>query len=86
MLFGQAIVRFVSGLLLGGKAAAAGPVALLLATVVVFGLTPSLMILSMMLTQAHPSAWLQLSQVLLFFAATLVYTFLSVVGESWKQK
>ena len=97
ILFGQALVKFVVGLARGGSAAA-GPVALAVAVVIVFGLAPSLMTLSMTLraeihaTQASqhtvtgPAPWLQVLHVVLFVGAIIGYLILGTVGELWRRE
>ena len=86
ILFGQAVVKFVAGLARAG-AAAPGPVALVVTLVVVFGLVPSLIILTMLLLSAEslrcPALWLEASQILLFFCAAILYLVLGTVGEEW---
>lgn len=86
ILFGQALVKFMSGLSRGG-AAAAGPVAFATALVIVAGLAPSLLVLTLTLI-AHesgqsPARWLQISHVVLFVTAAAVYLALGTVGEMW---
>jgi len=89
ILSGQSLVKFVSGLARGGKAAR-GPVALVLAVVIVFGLVPSLLVLYMTLetieTQIDPSRWLQTFQVVLFCGAAVMYLLLGTIGELWTRE
>ncbi len=89
ILFGQALVKFISGVAHGGRAAA-GAVALAVALVVVFGLVPSLFVLSIILetVEANKSVqlWLQYLQVILFIVAASTYVVLGAVGESWYKK
>lgn len=86
ILFGQALVKLVSGLARGG-AAAAGPVALAVALVVVFGLVPSLFVLNKTLEAAETcvdvARWLRIAGVGMFVTACGVYLALGAVGESW---
>lgn len=88
ILLGQALVKFVSGLTRGGSAST-GPVALVVALLIVFGLVPALMVLFMTLQAAEehlePSGWLQFSQVALFAVASIAYIILGAVGESWRK-
>jgi hypothetical protein len=88
ILFGQALMKFISGLARGGEAAT-GPVRLIVALVVVFGLAPSLMVLTMTLqsseAQIDPAIWLQIAQVLLFLAAAIMYLLLGTIGEAWSK-
>jgi hypothetical protein len=89
ILFGQSLVKFVSGVARGGEAAT-GPVALLVALLVVFGLVPSLIVLDMTLQAAEeasePARWLQLSQVAFFLLAAVMYMLLGTVGETWTKR
>lgn len=86
VLFGQTLVKFVSGLARGGSAAT-GPVALIVALLVVFGLVPSLFTLIMALqaleTRIDPARWLQILQVILFCGASVMYMLLGTIGEAW---
>lgn len=83
ILFGQSLVKFVSGIARGG-AAATGPVALAIALILVFGLVPSLVVLDMTLqSEGGAGLWLQVSQVILFSIAIFVYMLFGVVGEVW---
>jgi hypothetical protein len=88
ILFGQTLVKFVSGLARGGSAAI-GPVALAVALLVVFGLSPSLMVLTMTLQAAEAgqkaAPWLCGAQVFLFCGSAIVYMLLGTVGEMWRQ-
>lgn len=88
ILAGQSLMKFVSGLARGGKAAK-GPVALVLALVIVFGLAPSLLVLYMTLetieTKVDPSRWLQFFQVILFSGAAAMYLLLGTIGELWSR-
>ncbi len=88
ILFGQSLVRFVSGLARGGNAAT-GPVALVLALLIVFGLVPSLLVLYMTLQvtemKGDPSGWLQFFQVSLFSGAAAMYMLLGTIGEMWNK-
>ena len=86
ILFGQTLAKFVSGLVSGGKAAP-GPVSLILAAMIVFGIAPSLLILVVTLqaTEQHLpiDMWLKVGQVLLFIAAAALYMLLGAVSERW---
>ena len=88
VLFGQTLVKFMSGLARGG-AAATGPVALIVALLVVFGLVPSLFTLIMTLqaveTRTDPARWLQFFQVILFCVASIMYMLLGTIGEAWNK-
>jgi hypothetical protein len=86
ILFGQAIVKFVAGLARAG-AAAPGPVTLVMTLVVVFGLVPSLLVLTMTLHSSEVgnalARWVQICQVILFCGAALMYMLLGTIGEEW---
>jgi hypothetical protein len=73
-----------------GGDAATGPVALIVASLVVFGLVPSLLVLHMCLqaseTPGAASPWLQVFQVLLFIGAVGMYLLLGTVGEMWRRQ
>lgn len=88
ILFGQTLVKFVSGLAQGGDASK-GPVALAVSLLMVFGLAPSLLVLLITLQIVEegnvPPHWLQATQVLLFAGATLVYMLLGTIGELWRK-
>ena len=94
ILFGQSLVRFSTGLL-RGAAAAGGPVALTVALVIVFGLVPSLIVLSLTLQSAEIYSphtgfsleqWLHAAQVVLFGLAALTYLTLGTIGEVYAQR
>jgi hypothetical protein len=86
ILFGQALVKFMSGLSRGGPAAT-GPVAFTTALVIVGGLAPSLLVLTLTLIaneNSQPLApWLQVAHVVLFITAAAVYLVLGTVAEMW---
>jgi hypothetical protein len=86
ILFGQTFVRFIAGLVRHGRVAQ-GPVALIIAVLLVFGLTPSLVVLIIVLQSSElhcpPSLWLQILQVTLFGCAAAAYVLLGTVGELW---
>ena len=88
ILFGQALVKFVSSLARGG-AAAIGPVALIVALTVVFGLVPSLFVLDWSL-QSYEQAIvlrhsLQAAQVVLFCSGAITYMILGTIAEAWRK-
>jgi hypothetical protein len=88
ILFGQSLMKFISGIARGG-AAAIGPVAFVVALLVVFGLVPSLIVLDMTLqaveAKGEPAGWLQVSQVALFVLGALMYMALGTIGEMWSK-
>jgi hypothetical protein len=87
ILFGQALVKLMTGLSRGGQAAA-GSVALTVALILVFGLAPSLFVLTHVLIAnegAHqPAFWLRAAQIVLFVIAALAYLALGIIGETWR--
>lgn len=89
ILFGQALVKFVVGLATGGRASA-GPVALAVALIVVFGIVPSLTLLTLVLLAApgggQIAAWLQFAQVAAFVIAVCSYVVFGTIGELWKER
>lgn len=91
ILFGQSLVKFVSGLLRGG-AVAIGPVVLAVVSVIVLGLAPSLTVLTLTLlsleqdTAVGPARWLQVVQVVLFVFGALAYLGLGTIGEMYDSK
>jgi hypothetical protein len=86
ILFGQALVKFIVGLARGGEGAA-GPVALTVALVVVFGLVPSLFVLNKTLEATESgvpvAVWLRNTQVVWFFLGAVTYLILGAIGETW---
>jgi hypothetical protein len=92
ILFGQAIVRFMTGFAHAGRAKP-GPVALAVALVIVLGLTPSLMILSAILkadfggpSPEEPEMWIQIVQVVLFVLSAGTYLTFGALGEIWRMR
>jgi len=91
ILFGQSIVRFMSGFAHGGHARP-GPVSLAIALIIVLGLTPSLLVLSGILTAEiggkgeAPAPWLVGGQVVLFVSSVLTYLIFGAISEAWRQQ
>lgn len=87
ILFGQTVVKFISGLARYG-AAAIGPVAFTIALLIVLGLAPSLLVLTLAIQAMEArkalSGWLCAAQVILFLASGALYVVLGFVGESWR--
>lgn len=89
ILFGQAVVKFSTGVAHGGHAAH-GPVALAVTLIIVLGLAPSLLVLTLILmdTEAvperHPATWLGVMQVVLFTASAVTYCVFGMIGEIWR--
>ena len=88
ILFGQTVVKFTSGVSRGGAAAA--PVALATTLLIVAGLAPSLLVLTMVLlaseSQHEPEVWLRRAQVGLFVVASCCYFVLGTIGELWRHR
>jgi hypothetical protein len=89
ILFGQTLAKFVGGLVSSGKAAP-GPVSLILVSMIVFGIVPSLLVLVVTLqaTEEHleVSYWIRSGQVVLFVAAAASYMILGAVSEKWSSE
>src|SRR5262245_61927004 len=89
ILFGQALVKFSTGVAHGGRAAH-GPVALAVTLILVLGLAPSLLVLTLILidTEAvpkrEPDRWLGVMQVMLFTASAITYCVFGMIGEMWR--
>ena len=89
ILFGQALVKFSTGVAHGGRAAH-GPVALAVTLILVLGLAPSLLVLTLILidTEAdprrHPETWLGATQVVLFTVSAVTYCVFGLIGEIWR--
>jgi len=89
VLFGQAIVRFVSGMIQSGKAKSE-MVALVVSMLLVLGLVPSLAVLALVLhaaegpSQAVPK-WLVDAQVVQFVGGIIVYLWFGGMGGLWLQ-
>lgn len=89
ILFGQSLMKFISSLAKGG-AAATGPVALIVALIVVFGLVPSLFVLNWAVHghEQHQEmpGFLQAVQIVLFAAGTVTYMLLGTIAETWRNQ
>jgi hypothetical protein len=90
ILFGQSVVRFMTGFAHGGRARP-GPVALAVTLIIVLGLTPSLMILSAILradfgghATQQPERLIQGAQMLFFAISAATFLVLSAIGEAWR--
>jgi hypothetical protein len=85
ILFGQALVKLVAGLVRGGFDP--GRVTLVFALCILFGLTPSFFLLHMVLRSeatcpyVKPALWIEVSQILWFAAGAVSYIVLAAVGE-----
>jgi hypothetical protein len=89
ILFGQTLVKFITGFSRGG-ATAADPIGFTVALLVVFGLVPSLFVLTMTLQYTEvgkdPALWLRIAQLVLFALSAIVYMLLGTVSEEWHRK
>jgi len=89
ILFGQALVKFSTGVAHGGRAAH-GPVALAVTLILVLGLAPSLLVLTLILVDTEadpkrdPDTWLGVMQVVLFIASAVTYCIFGMIGEMWR--
>jgi hypothetical protein len=87
VLFGQAIVRFVSGLIRSGRADNE-MVALVVSLLLVLGLVPALIVLALVLHASEGSHsemphWLIMLQIFQFVGAIIVYLFFGGMGGLW---
>jgi len=87
VLFGQGLVKYVSGILHGviategrGKISRE-VVAVMISITIVFGLVPSLLVLSLVLIADEPSRGLAVAQLILFILGLLAYFLLAGIGE-----
>ena len=83
-LIGLAMVRFVSGLLHAGtliEGVAWERVLLLFAAILVFGLVPSLLVLSLVLVSKTPSGYLAAMQIAFFAVSLFLFISLGWAGE-----
>jgi len=89
ILFGQTLVKFISGVGSGGNASK-GPVALAVSLLIVLGLAPSLIILNKALQALHSEVglapWARFTQVVLFLVGAIVYMLLGTIGEMWRRE
>jgi hypothetical protein len=91
ILFGQALVKFMTGMAHGGHAAH-GPVALAITLIIVLGLAPSLLVLTLILMdleadpRRQPADWLSVLQVVLFLCAAATYLVFGAIGELWRHE
>jgi hypothetical protein len=91
ILFGQALVKFMTGLAHGGKAAY-GPMSLAAALIIVLGLAPSLLVLTLVLLDLEaapgqePARPLPAAQVALFLLSAATYFVFGAVGEMWRHR
>jgi hypothetical protein len=91
ILFGQALVKFMTGMAHGGHAAH-GPVALAITLIIVLGLAPSLLVLTRVLMDLEadprrvPAGWLSMLQVVLFLSGAATYLVFGAIGELWRHE
>jgi hypothetical protein len=82
VLSGQTIIKFISGLLKSGFRINLGVIALIISGIFVFLLTPSLEVITLLVTSASPPIWLSQLQLGLFFASIVVFLLLGNLSET----
>lgn len=86
ILFGQSLIKFVLGISRVGSTAT-GPVALACALIIVLGLVPSLIVLTLTLivqeSEQNAAFWLEYAQVGSFALAAVTYAIFGFAGEVW---
>jgi len=81
ILSGQAIVKFILGLLEFGDRVNLGIVALVVTATIVVILAPSLVVLSLILVTGSSPTWLAIMQIVLFVLAVVLFLFLGRVSH-----
>jgi hypothetical protein len=81
VLFGLTVVKFVMGFAAREHIFNWQLVGLLTAVLLVFGLVPSLIVLSIILNQPDSSFWLGIAQVLLFVLGAVCFMTLGTLGQ-----
>lgn len=81
VLFGQAIIKVVSGFAYTKPTGAEQPV-FIIALIIVFGLVPSLVVLALLLSVNPIPYGLQLAQVCIFALGVIVFFFFGVKGHA----
>lgn len=81
VLYGQSIVKFVSGITARPEARPWARVALIVSAVIVIFLVPTLVILACMLLISTVPLWTVLLQILLFIGSIVSFLTLGVVGQ-----
>jgi uncharacterized membrane protein len=81
VLFGQAIIKVVSGFAHTKPSGAEQPV-FIIALIIVFGLVPSLVVLALLLSVSPTPFGLQLSQACLFVLGVIVFGLFGVNGHA----
>lgn len=84
VLFGQALVKYISGILSGQgyKFVEAEAVGLAISILIVAGLVPSLLVLSLVLVSDVPSNGLATAQTILFILGLAAFIFFAGIGQS----
>ncbi|RJP78601.1 MAG: hypothetical protein C4522_12560 [Desulfobacteraceae bacterium] len=81
ILFGQSLVKWVSGIAAQKKSAVVSRVAFVVTLVIVCGLLPSIIVLTLLLITPSSPTWLNLTQIALFIIATVVFFLLGGLGN-----
>ena len=81
VLFGQTIIKVVSGFAHTKPSGAEQPV-FIIALIIVFGLVPSLVVLALLLSVTPIPHWLQLAQAGIFVLGIITFLFFGVTGHA----
>lgn len=81
ILLGQSIVKLVSGIASRGRETHWQNVAFIVSLMIVLGLAPSLIILSLMLTTPYPSMVLIIAQMIYFLIGSLNFIAFGTLGQ-----
>ncbi len=80
ILFGQSIVKFVSGISVA-NARSWERVALLVSGIIVLFLVPTLIILSLLMTSVKPEIWIVWAQIILFILSIATFIIMGGLGS-----
>jgi hypothetical protein len=81
ILFGQSVVKLVSGTSRMGATENWGTIVLIVSLVLVFGLMPSLTVLALILSKEPPSNILVIEQLVLFVVGSIAFFILGAMGH-----
>ena len=81
ILFGQAIVRFASGLSKGDKHYRWQIIAAIISFVIVFGLIPSAVLLALIYSTSEYSIWVYIVQIIIFIVGCFTYYNIGACGQ-----
>ena len=81
VLFGQGLVKFAAGIAIEKTPARKDVIVLVVSGVVVLGLAPALVVLSLVVMTAQPGTLLIITQLLLFLLAVIAFCVLGSLGH-----